>query len=53
MTLGERSAVWQDEGAPWYALAGTATRGVAGPHGRGRAGGSGGGRPLLASTYDP
>jgi hypothetical protein len=29
----ERRAVWQDPGALWYALAGTATRGTCGLHG--------------------
>jgi len=33
---GEHSAVWQDVCAPWYALAGTATRGAPGLHGMGR-----------------
>jgi hypothetical protein len=50
---GERSAVWQDTCAPWYAPAGTAPRGAAGLYGMGRAGGSRDGRPLLAWTHDP
>src|SRR5262245_591550 len=50
---GERTAVWQDACAPWYALPGTTTRGASEWHGLGRAGGSGAGRPLLAWTPDP